>query len=47
MVIPANRVHLSYALDPTGIGLAQLPIPKESTVALLRKLGALEGKDVK
>jgi ankyrin repeat protein len=27
--------------------LAQLPVPKESTVALLRKLGALEGKDVK
>ncbi len=27
--------------------LIQLPIPKESTVALLRKLGALEGKDVK
>src|SRR6185436_1754167 len=27
--------------------LAQLPIPKPTTVALLRKLGGLEGKDVK
>jgi ankyrin repeat protein len=27
--------------------LAALPVPKESTVALLRKLGALEGSDVK
>jgi len=27
--------------------LAQLPVPKPATVALLRKLGALEGKDVK
>jgi ankyrin repeat protein len=26
--------------------LIQLPVPKESTVALLRKLGGLEGKDV-
>jgi ankyrin repeat protein len=26
--------------------VAQLPVPKESTVALLRKLGGLEGKDV-
>jgi len=26
--------------------IAQLPVPKDSTVALLRKLGALEGKDV-
>ena len=26
--------------------VAQLPVPKDSTVALLRKLGALEGKDV-
>jgi ankyrin repeat protein len=26
--------------------LAQLPVPKDSTVALLRKLGGLEGKDV-
>jgi hypothetical protein len=27
--------------------LAQLPVPKDSTVALLRKLGALEGQNVK
>ncbi len=27
--------------------VTQLPVPKESTVALLRKLGALEGRDVK
>jgi ankyrin repeat protein len=27
--------------------LIQLPIPKPTTVALLRKLGGLEGKDVK
>jgi ankyrin repeat protein len=27
--------------------LAQLPVPKPTTVALLRKLGGLEGKDVK
>ena len=25
----------------------QLPVPKPTTVALLRKLGGLEGKDVK
>ena len=27
--------------------VAQLPVPHDSTVALLRKLGGLEGKDVK
>jgi len=27
--------------------LIQLPVPKPKTVALLRKLGALEAKDVK
>jgi hypothetical protein len=27
--------------------LIQLPVPKPTTVALLRKLGGLEGKDVK
>jgi ankyrin repeat protein len=27
--------------------LIQLPVPKPTTVALLRKLGALEGKDIK
>jgi ankyrin repeat protein len=36
---------LDYALGRNSV--AQLPIPHESTVALLQKLGALEGKDIK
>lgn len=35
---------LDIALGKSIVG--QLPVPKESTVALLRKLGGLEGKDV-
>jgi ankyrin repeat protein len=36
---------LDIALGKASV--AQLPVPKDSTVALLRKLGALEGNDVK
>jgi ankyrin repeat protein len=36
---------LEFALGKNSF--AQLPVPHESTVALLKKLGALEGKDVK
>jgi uncharacterized protein len=36
---------LDIAMGKSTVG--QLPVPKESTVALLRKLGGLEGKDVK
>jgi ankyrin repeat protein len=36
---------LDVAMGKSIVG--QLPVPRESTVALLRKLGALEGKDVK
>lgn len=36
---------LDFAMGKNAI--AQLPVPHESTVALLKKLGALEGKDVK
>jgi len=43
-----NRQKLTpmdYALGKDVV--AQLPVPHDSTVALLKKLGALEGKDVK
>jgi ankyrin repeat protein len=36
---------LDFALGKNSF--AQLPVPHDSTVALLKKLGALEGKDVK
>lgn len=36
---------LDIAMGKASIG--QLPVPKDSTVALLRKLGALEGRDIK
>jgi hypothetical protein len=35
---------LDVALGKSIVG--QLPVPKDTTVALLRKLGGLEGKDV-
>ncbi len=34
-------------ISPWESSLLQLPVPHDSTVALLRKLGGLEGKDVK
>jgi hypothetical protein len=36
---------LDVAMGKSIVG--QLPVPRESTVALIRKLGGLEGKDVK
>jgi len=36
---------LDYAMGKAVVG--QLPVPHDSTVALLRKLGGVEGKDVK
>ena len=36
---------VDYAMGKAVVG--QLPVPHESTVALLRKLGGVEGKDVK
>jgi ankyrin repeat protein len=36
---------LDYAMGKAVVG--QLPVPHESTVALIRKLGGIEGKDVK
>jgi ankyrin repeat protein len=36
---------LDYAMGKAVVG--QLPVPHESTVALIRKLGGVEGKDVK
>jgi len=40
-----NFTPLDYALGKNVV--IQLPVPQESTVALLKKLGGLEGKDVK
>ncbi len=40
-----DHTPLDIALGKAS--LAQLPVPKDSTVALLRKLGAREGQDVK
>jgi len=37
---------MDYAMGKDVV-VAQLPVPHESTVALLKRLGALEGKDVK
>jgi ankyrin repeat protein len=36
---------LDYAMGKNTVG--QLPVPKDSTVALMRKLGGLEGKDIR
>ena len=35
---------LDFAMGKSN--LRQLPVPKDSTVALVRKLGGLEGKDL-
>jgi ankyrin repeat protein len=40
-----NMTALDYALGKNVV--AQLPVPHESTVELIRKLGGLEGKDVR
>jgi ankyrin repeat protein len=40
-----GHTPLDVALGKAVFG--QLPVPKESTVALLKKLGGLEGQDVK
>jgi ankyrin repeat protein len=39
--------HTALDIAMGKASLAQLPVPKESTVALLRKFGGLEGQDVK
>ncbi|PYS19968.1 MAG: hypothetical protein DMG11_30845, partial [Acidobacteria bacterium] len=42
-----NQGHTPLDIAMGKASLAQLPVPHDSTVALLRKLGALEGSAVK